>query len=130
MAIYYPMRDSRYNDGLSPRLIVSSTEEGSLVRREAQLNPIDVGGFNQDENEVPESFLDEFLLLFVRSPRAGGDRFRPPLPFFIPSLHGASGRRTTPAGSHATTEAIEDLNPFSLPIEASRREFFEPDISP
>ena len=65
MTIYYPMQDSRHNDGLGPRLIVSYTEEGSLVRREAQLNPIDVGGFNQDEDEVPESFLDEFLLFFV-----------------------------------------------------------------
>ena len=130
MTTYYPMRDSRHNDGLGPRLIVSSTEEGSLVRREAQLNPIDVGGFNQDEDEVPESFLDELLLLFVRSPCAGGDRFRPLLPFFISSLHGASGRRTTPAGSHATIEAIEDLNPFSLQIEASRRESFEPKASP
>lgn len=119
---------SRYNNGLRPRLVLPSVEQGSSVRHDTHLEPIDICGFNEDESKVRESLLDELLLLFVLGASSGGNGFWPLLRLVVSPFHRTPGRGTTPAGSQVTAEAIKDLNPFSLPIETALREPLERDV--
>jgi len=65
-----------YNNGLGPRLIVPSVEEGSLVQHHTELHQIDKSRSTEDGSEFSKGLLDEFPLL-VRSSRAGWNVFRP-----------------------------------------------------